>query len=395
MSDSPRRSLASRLATPPLVRRAQQPVTPPIVQTTTFHMDDALNAAMDAGDYHSEFLYTRMGNPTVEALQHKLADLHGAHACVCTASGMGAISAALFGLVEPGDTVVADTQLYGVTSSFLRRYLEPAGRHVRFVDLADTSALDGAARAHLAGSQDARHGQLWVLAETISNPLVQPADIPRLVDHVHALGGRLMIDNTFAGPTVCRPLALGADVVIESLSKCIAGHSDVHGGAVLGEENLMHDVWQAMLHFGACLDPHAAWLILRGLRTLHLRAEAAASNAATIAAWLTAHPEIERVYYPVADEHAHLHSGGHMLSFVVKGGDERAQGVMNALQLVAAATSLGGTESLASLPFNTSHRSPEVRAAIGLLPGTVRLSVGIEAADDLIDDLKQALSHTS
>jgi cystathionine beta-lyase/cystathionine gamma-synthase len=379
------------LAVPAQVRRAQLPVTPEIVQTTTFHMDAELDAAMAGGDYRSQFLYTRMGNPTVEALQRQLASLHGAESCVCTASGMGAISAALFGLMRPGGIVIADTQLYGVTQSFLRNYLEPAGRHVWFANLADPSERARIATLH-PGSDD--NTDTWVLVETLSNPLIQPADLPAMVEFASAIGAGLMVDNTFAGPTVCRPLELGADVVIESLSKIIAGHSDVHGGAVLGYDTLVEKAWSAMLHLGTCLDPHAAWLVMRGLRTLHLRAPAAAANAVAVADWLRAHPEVEEVYFPSVPP-GWLSSPGQMLSFVVVGGDVRAERLLEHLQLIARATSLGGTESLASLPFNTSHRTPQAREAVGLKAGTVRLSVGIEHIGDLIADLDQALEASA
>jgi cystathionine beta-lyase/cystathionine gamma-synthase len=385
---------ATRLATAQLPESPDfRPVNPPIVLSTTFHMDDELLDSMSRGDYRSGYLYTRMGNPTVRALEHKLAELHGAADGVTMASGMGALSAFLFGLTAPGDTIIAAQQLYGVTASLLRSYVAPAGRNVVFVDLGNPDALDAA----LSTSTNVR----WVLGETVSNPLCSVLDIGATSRLAHLHGARLAIDNTFVGPAICRPLEHGADLVIESLSKSIAGHSDVHGGAVVGSREDCDTVWQAMIHLGACLDPHAAYLVLRGLKTLAMRTDTSCANAARIAAALNAHAEVDAVYYPgIAHEsgevvaHAQLDSPGYMLSFVVSGGDERAQRLLNALTTVAQATSLGGVESLASLPFNTSHRTPEARASVGLRPGTVRLSVGCEDIDDLLADLASALNAT-
>jgi cystathionine beta-lyase/cystathionine gamma-synthase len=368
---------------------AQLPVAPPIVQSTTFVIDDALNAAMDAGDYRSQFLYTRMGNPTIRGLEELLASLHGAEDCVATASGMGALSAFFFALVPPGGTVIADTQVYGVTATLLRNFLVPAGRHVTFVPFAQPEQLQAAIRN--------ASGTVWLLGETISNPLIHTLDIERTAQIAHDAGARLAIDNTFANPLVCRPLDHGADLVIESLSKSVAGHSDVHGGAVLGASSLIDPCWQAMYVLGACLDPHAAWLIQRGARTLALRTTAACANARSVAHALRNNPHVEHVYFTQSDDTAlpeGLRDTGAMMSFVVRGGDQAAHAVLGALRIATAATSLGGVETLASLPYNTSHRTPEARASVGLQPGTIRLSVGCEDAEELIEDLRNALAHS-
>lgn len=362
----------------------QRPIVAPIHQTTTFRIDDALNAAMLAGDYRSEFLYTRMGNPTVRALEERLAELHLAEDAVCAASGMGALSALLFGRTDPGDRILAGHALYGVTDSLLDRYLTPAGRTVERFDVADPDAL-----AHALD----RGPAALVLIETLTNPLVFCPDLPAL----SAICGRhdvpLAVDNTFANPIGCRPRAHGATWVVESLSKSIAGHSDVHGGVVCGPREGMSSVWEAMLHFGACLDPHAASMIRRGMKTLAMRTETMSENLRRVAERLETHPEIVTVHAP--GHGAPLppwidHPGG-MLAFVVRGGDERALRLLDRLRVIEPATSLGGVESLASLPFNTSHRHPASRERIGLQPGTVRLSVGCEHPDDLIADLLGAL----
>ena len=369
--------------------RQQQAVALPIYQTTTFVMDEALVTAMNRGDYRSEYLYTRMGNPTVRALEERLAALHGAEDGLCTASGMAALSAALIGNTAPGDGVIAANQLYGVTAAFLRRFLATMGREVVFADTSDPATLAAAAAT--------LRKPAWLLVETISNPLMEVSPIARQAEQAHALGLRLMVDNTFANPLLCRPLTLGADLVVESLSKSIAGHSDVHGGLVAGAAEPVRLAWDAMVHLGSCLDPHAAALIWRGLKTMVVRTDASSARAAALVQWLKGQEGVERVYHPSLqdDWSATVTTGGSMLSFVVTGGDVRAERLLQALRLATPATSLGGVETLVSLPYNTSHRTAEARAMIGLLPGTVRLSVGIEAFEELRDDLAQALAATA
>jgi cystathionine beta-lyase/cystathionine gamma-synthase len=373
------------IAGPEVDGAAQRPVGLPICQTTTFVMDDALESAMAGGDYRSQYMYTRHANPTVDALQKQLADLHGAPDAVCFASGMAAISSAFVALVPPGGGVVADTRLYGATTTYLSRYLAEMGRQIRFAPLDDDDALVRA----LDSLDDPR----VVYGETLANPLVQVLPLPRVAERAHARGALLAVDNTFASPFLSRPLAHGADVVIESLSKSIAGHSDVHGGLVAGASELVEPVWHAMVHLGGCIDPHAAWLVWRGLKTLPVRIEAAQRNAVAIARSLRELPGVERVYFPDREalDAPWLDGPGAMLSFVVPGGDEAAHRVMHALSVVTAATSLGGVESLVSLPYNTSHRTEEARRNVGLLPGTIRLSVGCESVDDLIADLHRAI----
>jgi methionine-gamma-lyase len=368
--------------------RQQQPVALPIYQTTTFVMDEALVSAMNRGDYRSEYLYTRMGNPTVRALEERLAALHGAEDGLCTASGMAALSAALIGNTAPGDGIIAANQLYGVTTAFLTRFFARMGREVVFADTSDPRAIASAAASL---SKPA-----WLLVETISNPLMEVSPIAAQAAQARALGMRLMVDNTFANPLLCRPLALGADLVMESLSKSISGHSDVHGGLVAGAAEPVRLAWDAMVHLGSCLDPHAAALIWRGLKTAVVRTDASCERATALVGWLQ-EQGVERVFHPSLQPGwlATLTAGGPMLSFVVTGGDARAERLLQALKVATPATSLGGVETLVSLPYNTSHRTPEARAQIGLLPGTVRLSVGIEAFEDLRDDLAQALAASA
>lgn len=381
MSD--RHADATRLvAGAPPAPAAQHPVALPITQTSTFVIDDALDEAMAGGDWRTQYLYSRHSNPTTDALQGRLAELHGGASCTVFASGMGAVSATLVGLTEPGTIVLADTQLYGATATFLDHYLRAMGRDVRFVDLNDAAARQAA----LAGCD--RAPLVW--GETMSNPLCRVLDLPAVAAGVRAAGGTFVVDNTFANPLVCRPLAHGADVVVESASKSIAGHSDVHAGAVVTDATRGDAVWHAMIHLGACLDPHAAWLVWRGLKTLAMRTETAAANRAICADALRAHPGVVRVHE--ADDAAWLSHRGSMLAFELDGDDAAGHRFLSALDVVVPATSLGGVESLASLPYNTSHRTEEARARAGIAPGTVRLSVGCEDARDLAADLTRSVS---
>jgi methionine-gamma-lyase len=300
------------------------------------------------------------------------------------ASGMAAISAMFIGLTEPGDGVVADTVLYGATTTFLSAYLRGMGREIAFADYRDPASLDAA----LASLSRPR----LVHGETFSNPLVHTLDLPRVAAQAHAAGALLTVDNTFANPVVCRPLENGADVVLASLSKSLSGHSDVHGGLVCGAHTLVQPVWHAMIHLGSCLDPHAAYLIWRGLKTITMRTAVAASNTQVVAEALSKHPQVKRVYRADVDGKRWIHGQCSIVAFVIDGGNERAKALMSALRIIVPATSLGGVESLVSLPYNTSHRTREAQEQIGLLPGTLRFSVGCEDAEDLVEDLMQAIA---
>lgn len=361
----------------------QRPVALPIAQTANFHIDDELNDALDAGDFRTKYLYTRHSNPTVDALQNRLAELHMAEDAVCFASGMGALSATFIGLTEPGDGVVADTVLYGATTTFLSQYLAGMGRQIAFADFRDADAVERAL--------DSLDRPRLIHGETFANPLLQTLDLPRIAAQAHAAGALLTVDNTFANPLVCQPLAHGADIVVSSLSKSVSGHSDVHGGLVCGRRELVESVWHAMIHLGSCLDPHAAYLIWRGLKTIAMRTEAAANNTRRVAEALQRHPDVEQIYVSEWQGKPWLSGPCNLLALVVHGGNERAKDVLNEMRVIVAATSLGGVESLASLPYNSSHRTVEAQQRIGLLPGTIRLSVGCEAPSDIIRDLTAAL----
>jgi cystathionine beta-lyase/cystathionine gamma-synthase len=390
---SPRLSLASlcihagRRATP-----GDAAVVAPIVQSTTFLLDDRSYAEMLAGRVDQALIYTRLGNPTLDAVEQKIAALEGAEEAYVFASGMAAIHAAVISLVQSGARIVAHRELYGSTWDLFHNFLSRFGVATTFVDLSDERALVAAMREEPA----------VVYCESISNPTLNVSDIPRIAEVAHAAGARVVVDATFATPMLQRPLALGADLVVHSATKYLGGHSDLIGGAVCGSKELMRPVYRWLQLAGGCMDPHAAFLLDRGIKTLPLRMRAHSSGAQIVAERLSKNPRVERVLYPgLASHPSHalakkvLEQPGGMLSFIVRGGDEAALRVVRHLKVALEASSLGGVESLVSLPFNTSHvrLSAAERLAAGIPPGFVRVSVGIEDPEDLIADFEQALDR--
>ncbi|TAH35106.1 MAG: aminotransferase class I/II-fold pyridoxal phosphate-dependent enzyme [Planctomycetota bacterium] len=364
----------------------------PIYQSTTYGLTPETFDAMLGGRPRECLIYTRYGNPTIWSLERHLAALEGADSAVATASGMGAIASAMLALTQPGDHIVAAAGGYGNTSLFLERVAAQAGRSVAFAADSEVESVS---------AQMGPHTRL-VHVESLGNPTNVVADIPALAELAHARGARLLVDATFASPALQRPLQLGADLVVHSASKYLNGHGDLIAGALLGGKDLVDRAWDHMRLLGACIDPHAAFLLQRGLRTLHLRVQRVCDNAARLARFLETQPAVARVLYPALPSHPHhararrlLPRGcGGIVGCVLHGGDEAALRFCRALRLVFEATSLGGVESLVSLPFNTSHANlaPAQRAAAGIEPGLVRLAVGIEAAEDLEADLAQALA---
>jgi cystathionine beta-lyase/cystathionine gamma-synthase len=374
------------------------PVVPPIYQTTTFELDDlAYRDIEDEGGLH-ETWYSRFNNPTVDAAAADVARLHRAGQTLMTASGMAAIATTLVTLLRSGDTIVASRQVYGDTDDLLARDLPALGIRVERVDTFDTDGWLAAI---------AEHRPAVVYGETLSNPQLRLMDIPTVAAAAHQAGARIVIDNTFASPFCTRPLELGVDVVVESATKFLAGHSDVVAGAVTTMDRDLHEqIQRRMITFGGCLDPHAAFLVWRGMRTFRVRLAESCRTAASLAAVMETEPGISRVVHPSRADHPDAgtvvdrvmpDARGAMLTLVVDGGDERALQVVRHLEVAVEATSLGGVETLASLPFNSSHfnMSPEERLAAGILPGMVRLSVGLEGEVALHDDLRQALKQTS
>ncbi|QUQ67243.1 cystathionine gamma-synthase [Kutzneria sp. CA-103260] len=364
-----------------------RPVVPPIYQSATFYLDDLAYKDIQEGGLR-EHWYSRFANPTVDAAAAEIAALEGAEAGLMTSSGMAAIATTLLTLL-PG-RVVAARQVYGDTRDLLVRDLPALGFDVTMVDATD---LDAWAEA-IAGAPTA-----IVYAETLSNPQLDLTDLAALAQLTHAAGAKLVVDNTFATPYTVNPLRHGADVVVHSATKFLSGHSDVIAGVVLGDADTVTEVQKRMITFGGCLDPHAAFLVWRGIQTFDLRLERSCATASQLAARLAAHPEVVAVRYPggeIADRIMRPGRRGAMVAFTARGGDSRALAVMRRLTVASEATSLGGVETLVSTPFNSSHFSlgPAERAAARIDDGMIRLSCGIEDAEALIADVEQALADT-
>jgi O-succinylhomoserine sulfhydrylase len=337
------------------------------------------------------FQYSRFGNPTIEALQNKLAALEGADSCRVTASGMAAVHAAMLSHLKTGSRVVASRALFGschwIVSTLLPRYeIETA-----FVDGADLDQWRDAFRKPCD----------MVLLETPSNPMLELVDLAAVSEMAHAAGAIVVVDNVFATPLLQKPMTMGADVVVYSATKHFDGQGRVLGGAVLGSKKWMDDVLQPFVrNTGPSISAFNAWVILKGLETLHLRVPAMCANAASVADFLSGRSEVSRTLYPFLDSHPQqalarqqMSAGGSLVTFDVAGGKEAAFRVLDALRLVDISNNLGDTRSMVTHPATTTHMrvGPEERARLGITDGTVRLSVGLEDVADVIDDLAQAL----
>ena len=385
MTDSSRRDAATAaIHAGRLPALAGVPVIAPVHRSVIYEFVDADEFGKVMGDASQGYLYTRIRNPSTDELGAVVAELEGAEAGLCFASGMGALSAAVAELAPPGAGMVAATQIYGQTHHMAAS--RPDGR---LVDIGDMDALRRAAE-----------GAALVVCETVSNPSLAVADIPAVAKVAHAAGARLVVDNTIATPIGCRPLDHGADLVFHSATKYLNGHSDVLAGVAAGSAELIGRLAERSLELGATLAPDSAWLVRRGIRTLHLRVERAAENAMAIATFLEGHPRVRRVMYPGIVSHpSHdvarriLRSFGGLMSFEVEGGRPGGEAVMDRVELCVRATSLGGVETCISHPASTSHRqlSAAELADAGIAEGDLRLTVGCEHVDDLIADLEQAL----
>jgi methionine-gamma-lyase len=372
--------------------RATGALDTPIYQSTTFVSADADEMAAVYGGEKPGYMYTRYGNPTLHALEEKLAALECGEAAQVFSTGMAAISSAILGYVRGGDHVVAARSLYGAAYDFLARKLPSLGASTTFVQSTRVEEFEKAIRPNTK----------LIYFETPSNPTLEILDIAALAELARARGIPSMMDNTFASPVLQQPLKMGVTVVVHAATKYLCGHGDAMAGAAIGPKDYIHYLNQEILRdFGGCLSPFNAWLILRGVRTLHLRVPAQSSNAQMIAGFLARHPQVERVNYPGLPNHPghdvakkQMKAFGAMLSFEVKGGYEGGKKVMDGVEIFARAASLGDTRSLIVHAASTSHRAVprEQRLAIGITDGLVRLSAGIEAVEDLIQDLDQALA---
>ena len=366
------------------------PLNTPIYATSTFVFDSAAELEAFQQGTSNKFLYTRYANPTVQAVEQKLAVLEGAEAALVTSSGMAATSTALFGLLQAGDEVVCSAAIYGGTLLVITKFLERLGVRARFASLEDLASPDA-----LIGPKTK---VVWF--ESPINPTLRCVDIARVAEACRARGVTSALDNTFASPVNQRPIDLGIDLVMHSATKYLNGHSDVTAGALVGSRALIKTLQPARKLFGGVLEPASAYALARGMKTLSLRVARQNESACAIANWLEAHPRVPRVFYPGLASHPdhaiakkQMRGFGGMVCFEVAGGYTGACRFYDRIKVVKRAASLGGTESLCSLPVLTSQYgfSDEQLAAAGVTRGMVRLSVGLEAVEDLMADLGQAL----
>jgi methionine-gamma-lyase len=361
-----------------------EPLVDPIVASTTFVLEDASQTQRVMSEEEYGFLYSRLRNPTVEALNAVLADLEGAEAALAFSSGMAAITAALVTTLEHGDTLLCANQLYGNTYGLIETLVRRLGVEVVYVDATDLAAWERPAKVRYV--------------ETMANPGFPLADLAAVA--ATKGDGLLVADNTFASPALCRPLELGADLVCESATKYLNGHHDVTAGVLAGSAKLVAKARRHLIDTGSVLDPFPAFLLRRGLKTLTLRVERSSRNALALARFLEGHPKVTRVVYAGLESYPQhdlarrqLADSGGLLAFELVGGHEAGERVFDALELCSRASSLGGIDTVLLHPASTSHRqfSPEQLERAGISPGLLRVSVGCEDADDIVADFEQAL----
>ena len=365
------------------------PVGTAICRTSTFTFSSTEEMKLWAEGKSKAYIYTRYGNPTLTVAEEKIAALENAEAAVVTASGMAAISSALLGVLKSGDELIASAQLYGGTYRLMRDVLKDLGIQVRHVE----TDLGGIEKLITP-----RTKAFYV--ETPTNPTLRLVDLHKAASFAKKHNLVSLIDNTFASPVFQRPIELGFDIVLHSATKYLAGHSDVIAGAAAGSRKWMDRVRHMVIYLGGSMDPEAAHLLIRGMKTLELRVRKQAENAMAVANFLEKHPKVAAVHYPGLASHPdhalakqQMDGFGSMLAFDLKGGLADARRFCDRVKLFLLAASLGGVESLVVLPIYTSHyrMSDEELGRAGVTPGTVRVSVGLEHADDLIADLRQAL----
>jgi methionine-gamma-lyase len=366
------------------------PVGTSICRTSSFTFSSTREMKLWAEGKSKAYIYTRYGNPTLSVAEEKIAALEGGEAAVVTASGMAAISSALLGVLKCGDELISTAQVYGGSYRLMRDVFPDMGIKVHQVDT-DLTGLDELASP--------RTRCLYV--ETPTNPTLRLVDLRRAIAFAKKHKLIAIIDNTFATPVLQNPLAMGYDIVVHSATKALAGHSDVIAGAAVGNKHWMERIRHMVIYLGGSMDPEAAYLLIRGIRTLGVRIERQCENAMAVSKFLEKHPKVARVHYPGLASHPdhklakkQMRGFGTMLAFDLKGGLPAARRFCDRVQLFLLAASLGGVESLVILPIYSSHynMSAEELQRAGVSPGTVRVSIGLEDSQDLIADLQQALA---
>jgi methionine-gamma-lyase len=366
------------------------PIVTEIIRSSTFTFSSTEEMKLWAEGKNKAYIYTRYGNPTLAVAERKIAALEGAEAAVVASSGMAAISSALLAALKCGDEVISTAQLYGGSYRLMRDVFPNMGITVRQV---------GTDLAGIENIVTPRSKALYV--ETPANPTLRLVDIHKAVAFAKKHNLVSIIDNTFATPVLQNPIALGYDMVVHSATKALAGHSDIIAGVAVGNEEWMQRVRHMIIYLGGSMDPGAAYLLIRGIKTLGVRVERQCINAIAVAKFLEKHPKVARVHYPGLKSHAdhqlakkQMRGFGSMLAFDLKGGLPAARRFCDRVRLFLMAASLGGVESLVILPIYSSHydMSNEELHRAGVSPGTVRVSIGLEDNEDLIEDLRQALA---
>ena len=365
--------------------------TVPIYQTSTFKFDSAEHGAACFAGESDGYIYTRIGNPTIHALETLLADLEKGCGGIATSSGMGAVNTVYGAMLSQGDHVVSSAAVYGPSRVVLETYYKKFGIEASFVNTADIDEVRKAIRPETR----------LLYIETPSNPTMDITDLKACCALAHKHGIPVAVDNTFCSPYLQRPLELGADIVLHSLTKFINGHADIVGGVVIAKEEAVYKKLRSvMVTLGFNVDPHQAYLVIRGVKTLSIRIDRAQESAMKIASYLENHPKVEWVKYPGLVSHpqhelakSQMDGFGSMISFELKGGFEAGRKLMNSVEMAIIAVSLGGVETLIQHTASMTHSkvSAEGKEKAGITDGLVRYSVGIEDVSDLIADLDQAL----
>jgi O-succinylhomoserine sulfhydrylase len=385
--------LATQLVRGGVNRSAHKETAEAIFMTSGFVYDSAEEADARFAGTSPGYLYGRYGNPTIRILEEKLMLLEGAEECLCVGSGMAAVTASVMGVVKAGDRVIAPRALFSSCLWLLDTYLPRFGVEVELVDGEELDQWRAAAKKPVR----------LALIETPSNPVLGAVDLKAVAEILKPTGALIVVDNVFATPLNQKPLELGAHVVVYSTTKHMDGQGRTLGGAILSSKAIIDEHYRDFLrHTGPAISPFNAWVILKGLETIHLRVPAQCAAAAKIADAIAAHANIVKVLYPGREDHPHravhakqMKGGGPLIAFEVKGGQAGAFKFLNGLDLIDISNNLGDAKSLATHPATTTHRrlTEEARTRIGVTPGSVRLSVGLEDVDDLVEDVLQALDQ--
>ena len=364
-------------------------VVTPIYETSVFAFTSTKQLVDAVSEKSSRDVYTRWSNPTITAAEKKIAELEGAEECVVFSSGMAAISTAIMSLVSSGDHIVSVRDLYGGTVGLFSDLMSRFGVRTTFVEATNVDEISSAVRSNTK----------ILFLETPTNPTLKLVDLQRAAEIAAEHGAKVLVDNTFASPYNQQPLQFGCDATLHSATKYLAGHNDVTAGAIAGPGKLIEPMRKLRRTLGGVLDPHGAWLLLRGMKTLALRMARHNSNGQQIAEYLENHPNVEKVYYPGLRTHPQhtlakrqMKGFGGVVSFELKGDLNQTMRFVDNLKLALLAPSLGGTETLVSQPSTASHffMDPDERRKAGISDSLVRLSLGIEDAEDIISDLAQA-----